>query len=92
MRFLDEVQAELWERAKALERDRALASRLEREGRIPTRQILLGRNARHLAVDIELVDEIRTRLVALRAPATKESTPATAPERKTARGAKQRSR
>jgi len=91
VKFLAEVHAELWERAKALERDRALASREgKHDGVFPTRQMLLGRNARHLAADIELVDEIRTRLMAFRTPATKE-TSLPVSERKLVRG-KHRSR
>jgi DNA-binding PadR family transcriptional regulator len=64
--FLSELHAELWERGKALERERAHTSRVGgREAHaLPTRALLLGRRARHLATDIEMVEEMRALLAA----------------------------
>jgi DNA-binding PadR family transcriptional regulator len=64
--FLSDLHDELWVQSKAVERERALASQRDRvaEGRLPMRSILLGRRARHLAADIELVEEIRATLQA----------------------------
>ncbi len=89
-KFLADVHAELWERAKTLERERALASRQEKHGDpvFRTRPILLGRNARHFAADIELVDEIRTRFAAFRMRGSKPAVPVAPAERKQARNAK----
>jgi DNA-binding PadR family transcriptional regulator len=93
-KFLDDLHAELWERAKTLERDRALASRQEKEDDkvFRTRPILLGRNARHLAADIELVDEIRASFMAFRARTARPAGSVLPSERKPVRGTRQRSR
>jgi PadR family transcriptional regulator len=91
--FLEDVHTELWERAKALERDRAIASRREKDtDKFRTRLMLLGRNARHLAADIELVDEIRGQLTAFIAKSTKSTTITSSTERKPLRPTKQKSR
>jgi DNA-binding PadR family transcriptional regulator len=59
--FLDDLHDELWSQTKALERERAIVSqRIKRGDRsFPMRGILLGRRARHLTADIEMVDEMR---------------------------------
>jgi DNA-binding PadR family transcriptional regulator len=92
MTFLEDVHTELWERAKALERDRAIASRLEKHDVFRTRVMLLGRYARHLAADIELVDEVRTRLAAFQSRQQKVTNVDTAADRKPARAGKQKGR
>ncbi|HJQ85145.1 MAG TPA: PadR family transcriptional regulator [Candidatus Binatia bacterium] len=91
-RFLDDLHAELWERAKVLERDRGVASHREQEGdrSAATRSLLLGRSARHLAADIELVQEMRARFVAAtpkaqpQPQAAKPAAPVAVPERRVA--------
>ena len=90
MSFLEDVHTELWERAKVLERDRAIALRLEKQDVFRTRVMLLDRNARHLAADIELVDEIRGRLAAFHGRVAKPGK-ATSAERKQARGGRHKS-
>jgi len=64
--FLNELHAELWEQGKTLERERAIASQREKHGApaLPTRMFLLCRRAKHLATDIEMVDEMRAHLAA----------------------------
>jgi DNA-binding PadR family transcriptional regulator len=59
--FLDDLHDELWSQTKALERERAMVSQRSKRGEnvFPMRSILLGRRARHLAADIEMVDEMR---------------------------------
>jgi DNA-binding PadR family transcriptional regulator len=66
--FLDDLHGELWSQTKAVERERAMASqRAKRGDRIfPMRALLLGRRARHLAADIEMVDEMRALLAGSR--------------------------
>lgn len=92
--FLEDVHTELWERAKSLERDRAIASRREKEGDniFRSRLMLLGRNARHLASDIELVDEMRAKLTAFLARLNKTPSVQASAERKSVRATKQKSR
>jgi len=92
MSFLEDVHTELWERAKALERDRAIASRLEKHETFGTRVMLLGRYAKHLAADIELVDEVRTRLAAFHSRQQKVTNPGTVTDRKPTRAGKQKGR
>src|SRR5690349_5313732 len=60
--FLEELHRELWERSKMLERERALATQRDKRQppAAPTRAFLLSRRAKHLAVDIEMVDEMRS--------------------------------
>jgi DNA-binding PadR family transcriptional regulator len=94
-KLLDDLQAELWERAKTVERERAIAS--QRRGQtnrlLSTRVFLLTRHSRHLAADIELVDEMRTRIAEARgAVGMKSASTSAAPERKRARSTKQKSR
>jgi len=64
--FLNELHTELWEQSKTLERERAIASQREKHGipALPTRMFLLYRRAKHLATDIEMVDEMRAHLAA----------------------------
>ena len=64
--FLNELHTELWEQGKTLERERAIASQREKHGvpALPTRMFLLCRRAKHLATDIEMVDEMRAHLAA----------------------------
>jgi DNA-binding PadR family transcriptional regulator len=64
--FLSELHTELWEQSKTLERERAATSQRDKREMptLPTRRFLLGRRARHLATDIEMVDEMRTLLTA----------------------------
>ena len=64
--FLNDLHDGLWAEAKFIERERASASMREKDGArvLPTRSMLLGRQARRLSTDIELVDEMRTRLAA----------------------------
>jgi len=64
--FLSELHAELWEQSKALERERAVASQRDKREApaLPTRMFLLRRRAKHLATDIEMVDEMRGVLAA----------------------------
>ena len=59
--FLEDLHAELWVQTKTVERERATVSRHKKDGdRIfPTRVLLLDRRAKHLATDIELVDQMR---------------------------------
>jgi len=77
--FLDDLHAELASQLRVAERDQA-AARLGDERTacgLPTRTILLGRRARAIAADAELVAELR-RLVATRrraACATRPPTP-----------------
>jgi DNA-binding PadR family transcriptional regulator len=60
--FLEELHRELWERSKMLERERALAAQRDKRQppAAPTRAFLLSRRAKHLAIDIEMVDEMRS--------------------------------
>src|SRR5215471_1909954 len=90
MAFLEDVHTELWARAKALERDRAIALRVEKQDVFRTRVMLLDRNARHLAADIELIDEIRTRLAAFNAPVLR-SAKVTSTERRPTRSGRHKS-
>jgi len=64
--FLTELHTELWEQSKTLERERAVASQRDKREvpALPTRMLLLGRRAKHLATDIEMVDEMRSLLTA----------------------------
>jgi DNA-binding PadR family transcriptional regulator len=64
--FLSELHAELWEQSKTLERERAVTSQRDKRdmSTLPTRMFLLGRRAKHLATDIEMVDEMRSLLAA----------------------------
>jgi len=72
-RFLDDLQAELAVQARSTERERALA-----KNGSPMLPILLGRRARHLAADLQLLDEIRSALsiVATRRPVATTREPA----------------
>jgi DNA-binding PadR family transcriptional regulator len=89
--FLDELHDELWQRAKFVEHERASADRREREREgmpiLATLGILLGRQARHLAADIEIVAEMRSTLAAFRKRHGRISA-AAPPERKPVRTAK----
>ena len=58
-KFLDDLQAELAVQVRSTERERALA-----KNGSPMLPILLGRRARHLAADLQLLDEIRSALSA----------------------------
>ena len=58
-RFLDDLQAELAVQVRSTERERALV-----KNGSPVLPLLLGRRARHLAADIQLLDEIRNALSA----------------------------
>jgi DNA-binding PadR family transcriptional regulator len=85
--FLDELQTDLWEQTKSLERERAIASQRERRHppALPTRALLLSRRAKHLATDIEMVAEMRTLLAAASKRSGARSTapvPAPAPLRR----------
>lgn len=62
--FLDELHAELAVQARALERERE-----RRDDGRPTRAVLLGRRARHLAADLAVLEELRV-LVGPEAAAT----------------------
>ena len=64
--FLSELHTELWEQSKTLERERAIASQRDKREvpALPTRMFLLSRRAKHLATDIEMVDEMRAFLSA----------------------------
>jgi DNA-binding PadR family transcriptional regulator len=64
--FLGELHTELWEQSKTLERERAIASQQDKREApaLPTRMFLLSRRAKHLATDIEMVDEMRAFLSA----------------------------
>lgn len=64
--FLRELHDELWEQSKTLERERAVTSQRDKREMpaLPTRMFLLGRRAKHLATDIEMVDEMRALLAA----------------------------
>jgi DNA-binding PadR family transcriptional regulator len=65
--FLEDLHTELWSRAKALERERAVAAQQEKPLRsTSTRGVLLARAVRHLTADIELVEELRGRVAAIR--------------------------
>jgi hypothetical protein len=64
--FLKDLHDELWVQTKTVERERAVVSQENVvEGSLPMRSLLLGRRTRHLAADIELVDEIRATLQAV---------------------------
>lgn len=64
--FLKDLHDELWVQTKTIERERAIASQDRvADGALPMRSLLLGRRTRHLAADIELVEEIRASLEAL---------------------------
>ena len=93
--FLDDLHGELWSQTKAIERERAMVSQRGKRGDrvFPTRAILLGRRARHLAADIEMVDELRSLLASTRKrrSASPVPTPAVA-EDAPSRPLKQRSR
>jgi len=90
--FLEDVHTELWERTKAAERDRAIATRSEKEDLFRTRAMLLNRTTKHLAADIELVDEVRSRLALFHSRQQKVPTPSAVPERKPSRAAKHKGR
>jgi len=95
--FLNDLHDELWIEAKFIERERSSTSLKEKEGSrvLQMRTMLLGRQARRLAGDIELVEEMRTRLATWRtgSGAVAESSRVTAqPEQRTSRRQKQRRR
>lgn len=62
--FVEELHAELWEQAKAVERQRMHASRVQgcAGGGFSAAAIVLTRRAMHLAADIELVEKLRLQL------------------------------
>jgi len=93
--FLEDLQGELWAEGKSLERERAIAAQQEKRSTrtLPTRSLLLSRQARHLAADIELIEEMRSRLQARLGQAVAENPRAATSARKTGRrpkGNKQR--
>lgn len=62
--LLEELHDELWPQAKAVERERAAAGRSEGVGRaFPIHATLLTRRAMQLAADVELVNQLRQRVV-----------------------------
>jgi DNA-binding PadR family transcriptional regulator len=72
--FLEDLQNELWARAKAIESARGLDAHDE-HGRFSTRAFLQSRHARYLAADIELIAELRSALAEWRSrmPAVRPS-------------------
>jgi DNA-binding PadR family transcriptional regulator len=67
--FLDELHHELHAEAKRVERERAAVPPRDRESRVArTRALLLGRRARHLAVEREMLQEMERMLDASGVP------------------------
>jgi DNA-binding PadR family transcriptional regulator len=82
-RFLEDLHAELWSRAKALERERALTAQKEKAGRpLSTRGVLLTRSVRHITADIELVEDLRARVAGVRKKTAIRSQPTQMVDRK----------
>jgi len=77
-RFLDDLQGELAVQARSTERERALV-----KNGSPMLPFLLARRARHLAADIQMLDEIRRALTA--APTGDALKPTREPARRSAR-------
>ena len=93
--FLDDLHGELWSQSKVVERERAIVDQRARHGdrAVPTRAILLERRARHLAADIEMVDQMRSLLGSARRRRSASSLHTSAvAEAPPGRVAKQRSR
>ena len=93
-KFLDLLHEELWQRVKFVERDRAAAAQRETDAgpMFPTLSALLGRQAKHLAADIEIVEEMRTRFAAFQRRLGRPSGAAAPPERKSVRTTRQKTR
>lgn len=95
--FLDDLHEEMWSQSKSVERERSIASqRAKHGGRVfPPRVILLERRAKHLAADIEMVNEMRSLLgntrkrrvgSASQTPAVAEGTPSRSPKQRSRGG------
>jgi DNA-binding PadR family transcriptional regulator len=88
--FLDDLQAELQLLRRSMERQRAAVTFRDDEGAdgAPMLPILIGRRAKHLAADLEVIEEVRAALSAPKQPPpTVEHGPAR-PRRKAAREGK----
>jgi DNA-binding PadR family transcriptional regulator len=62
--FLDSLRAQLWAQSKSLERERTIAAARRANSKNPLDPHLfnLSRRVKHIAADIELIDEVRAAL------------------------------